>query len=200
MSLHFLVTMAVALTIVGVCVWSVRRELNAPWLACAEVAAALPVVVIALNLLGARLDYAIYFGCLIVVCVLICEVDRRTFIIPNVLVGLLVLIALTAPFVPPRVYQVLGALLAGAIFVIIREGYFLLKREHGLGLGDVKLAAAMGALLGPTNAFVAIGVAAAVTAGILLASSQRENSQKIAPFGVGLAAALALTVVVETWA
>src|SRR5262249_32904056 len=138
---------------------------------------------------------------LFLVCALICESDRRNMIIPDALVALLFLIAVTAPFTPGRFNQALGAAFLGALFLMVRETYYLWKQKHGLGLGDVKLAAAMGARRGPSSALLAIGVAAGVTAAFIIISKRQARELEVAPpFGVGLSASLALPVLLQSHA
>ena len=67
-----------------------------------------------------------------------------------------------------------AALAAGAwalVLLTIRLAYYLARRRHGLGLGDVKLAAMLAAWLGAANTavvfFLAV-IAAALTGGLLL--------------------------------
>ncbi len=54
-----------------------------------------------------------------------------------------------------------AAVLGGILMLLIRWGYQILRGREGLGLGDVKLVAMLGAWLGPQNVLVAL-VAATV--------------------------------------
>lgn len=56
---------------------------------------------------------------------------------------------------------VLSVVVCGGAFLALREGYFRLRGSDGLGLGDVKLAAAGGAWLGAEAFAFAVLVAAA---------------------------------------
>jgi leader peptidase (prepilin peptidase)/N-methyltransferase len=81
--------------------------------------------------------------------------------------------------------------LYGAQFQIVRSAYRAWKGKHGLGLGDVKLAAAAGGWLAPSDFGLAV-LSAAVTA-ILLAfwlTRQRKRTLKpttYIPFGAPFA-------------
>ena len=89
----------------------------------------------------------------------------------------------------PLVEAVIGALLGGGVFVAIMLGYALLFREEGMGLGDAKLGAMLGAFLGWK--VLLFSLFAAVTVGgvlaiVLLASGLRGRKDPI-PFGPFLA-------------
>jgi leader peptidase (prepilin peptidase) / N-methyltransferase len=185
---------------IGACIYAMRRELAQSW---ALSWLALPLVLAltgGFQLLGLPLAAAAALGSVIPICALICEVDRRHFIIPDVLVLALLGLAVGAPLAA-RGEQALGALIAGGLFWAVRGAFKRLRGFDGLGLGDVKLAAAMGAILGPSLALGAIAVAAGATALILAARKFTAPTlgQNPAPFGIGLSAALAIAVMVEAW-
>ncbi len=78
-----------------------------------------------------------------------------------------------------------------AVFVFIRAFSQLLFRREGMGLGDVKLAGAIGAMLGPGLALLSFGlaiVAGAVLGMALLAVRVRRRMEYL-PFGPFLAGA-----------
>ncbi len=73
-----------------------------------------------------------------------------------------------APFTAPPLPTVLGCCLAATLgaglLLLIRWVYFTLRKQEGLGLGDVKMAALLGAWLGVT------GLVLSLAAGVLLAA------------------------------
>ena len=81
-------------------------------------------------------------------------------------------------------------MLCGGAFLLLRETYFRLRNVEGLGLGDVKLAAAAGIWLGWQLFAVAVMLAAFAAlvwvAGRSLAGGGWQRQQKI-PLGVFLA-------------
>lgn len=181
------------------CIYAWRRELNASRLVAALFGAAIALSAAMLVAVGVPSAAALTLASVTGLCITICEVDRRHFIIPDVLVVCLLLTALVTPFVS-RLDQAFGATLVGGLFLVVRESFVRLRGFHGLGLGDVKLAAVIGALLGPTLGLVAIAAAAGATAIALYLTQRRESSdlsQRKAPLGVGLSAALALALVFE---
>ena len=86
-----------------------------------------------------------------------------------------------------------SAVLCGGAFLIVREGFFRLRGIDGLGLGDVKLAAAGGAWLGTEAfAYAVLAAAAGAVAFVLLRAMRGAGwsvSQRIA-FGAFLAPAI----------
>ncbi|MGD0112782.1 MAG: prepilin peptidase [Armatimonadota bacterium] len=89
----------------------------------------------------------------------------------------------------PRV--VAGGIAGYAIFVLIRGFSQLLFRREGMGLGDVKLAGAIGAMLGPKLALLGFGMAIAAGAvlGIALIALRLRRRMEYLPFGPFLAVA-----------
>jgi leader peptidase (prepilin peptidase)/N-methyltransferase len=97
--------------------------------------------------------------------------------------GLVPALALTrnAPFSvpawPPIAGSLAGALLAGGLFYGIRALYFAVRRREGMGLGDIKLAAMLGAWLGVAGAGLGLmlGILLAALWGLLVARRLRGN-------------------------
>lgn len=71
---------------------------------------------------------------------------------------------------------VLGAALGGGILLALRTGYFVLRNIEALGLGDVWLAAALGAFVGPTHIIWLLGGAACF--GLVLYFSSRSSQPR----------------------
>jgi leader peptidase (prepilin peptidase)/N-methyltransferase len=88
----------------------------------------------------------------------------------------------------PRV--VAGGAVGLAAFIFIRGFSQLLFRREGMGLGDVKLAGAMGALLGPGLALLSFGLAvvSGAVVGVLLMLLRLRRRMEYLPFGPFLAA------------
>jgi leader peptidase (prepilin peptidase)/N-methyltransferase len=93
---------------------------------------------------------------------------------------------------------VVGGLAGLALFVFIRAFSQLLFRREGMGLGDVKLAGAIGAMLGPALALVSFGLAivAGAVLGVLLRVVRLRRRMEYLPFGPFLAAAALATLLV----
>lgn len=137
--------------------------------------------------------------------------DLLWFRLPDGLVAALLLVALAQAaavqakiLMPPGhvllphnlMEALVGGLLGSASFWLIRAAYRHLRKRQGLGLGDVKLMAGLGALVGPwllphlvlLAALIAL-VGAATQA---LCQKRRLAATRALPFGAALAVATAL--------
>ncbi len=124
--------------------------------------------------------------------------DLSDFRLPDALTGLLVLIGGAMAWADPArgLHDALiGAGVGAGAFLSIRLAYQLVRRREGLGLGDVKLMAGIGAGLGwaalPSVALVASLGALVMTGLHALRGNRAEGSTEI-PFGAYLATAAAL--------
>lgn len=143
------------------------------------------------------------FACSLLV---IAFIDYDYYIIPNVIslpgtviaFGLIVINHFTGIFTPPIAGTVIQSLLGvaiGAGFLwIVAEFYLRVRKIEGLGMGDVKLLAMTGALLGPQGAFYTIFVGSVFGAicGILLILVTRRKASQHIPFGPYLVVATLL--------
>jgi|SRR5450631_2477202 leader peptidase (prepilin peptidase) / N-methyltransferase len=127
--------------------------------------------------------------------------DARAYIIPDRLTLAAFVLALAAAAVtgfaniPENVALAAarGLVLALAFFVL-REIYFRLRQRHGIGLGDVKLAAAAGAWLDWPLIPVAVEIAAVLALTVYLASRlvlrRPISAASKLPFGLFFAPAI----------
>ena len=122
----------------------------------------------------------------------ITAIDLRLQIIPNaitlpgIVAGVLANLGTGAV---PWLDALIGVLVGGGVFVAIILGYALLFREEGMGLGDAKLGAMLGAFLGWKALLFALFVAVivgGVLAIVLLATGVCSRKDPI-PFGPFLA-------------
>jgi leader peptidase (prepilin peptidase)/N-methyltransferase len=90
--------------------------------------------------------------------------DFSFMVIPDLYSAGLVLLALLAPWKLAIGDAVLGAALCGGLMAGMAFIWRAMKGADGLGFGDVKLAAALGALLGGQQGLLAISLSAALTA------------------------------------
>lgn len=168
------------------CVWGARRDLQTPiWATLAVFIGAAAVTTLAFG--GAYAPLAV----LALTCALIIETDRRHHLIPDAFSLAVLALALVMPFGDAPATQVLGATALGGTFLLIRQTCSAWRGVEALGWGDVKLAAAMGAVLGPIHGFGAVAIAGVAT---LLTVAVRGRNGAVAlgaPFGIGLAAATA---------
>jgi leader peptidase (prepilin peptidase)/N-methyltransferase len=104
-------------------------------------------------------------------------------------------------FPPPHavlstVDALLGALVGSGLLWIVGEGYFRLRGKEGMGLGDVKMMAMVGAFLGVKRTLLTIlfGSLLGSVIGIVIMLATRKGRDYELPFGAFLAAG-ALVVV-----
>lgn len=130
---------------------------------------------------------------LVLVCILIVlfGIDLEHQILPNVITlpGIVVgfLFSLVAP--PGWRDSLIGILLGGGILYGIAYGYYLWRGEEGMGMGDVKMLAMIGAFLGWQAVLVTLVFASFSGAliGIAMIAVQRGGMKFALPFGTFLA-------------
>ncbi len=125
------------------------------------------------------------FGSLLL---LITFIDLDTYLIPDVLsVGGLVLgLAAAALFSHVHWADALGgALLGGALFFAVAWGYQRLRRQDGLGGGDIKLLAMIGAFIGWKGVLFTVFFSSVIGAavGVAVMVRSRQGFAARIPFG-----------------
>jgi leader peptidase (prepilin peptidase)/N-methyltransferase len=175
---------------------ALRREL----IACAAFAAIACSIVIA-SLFAAPATSGLLGGALGLLMLAVAVADARAFIIPDKLTIAAFLLALTNAAIeglasmPENIaVAALRGLVLALAFFALREIYLRLRHRHGIGLGDVKLAAVAGAWLDWTLIPVAIEIAA-LTALILYIANQLVLRRPLCaaaklPFGLFFAPAI----------
>jgi leader peptidase (prepilin peptidase)/N-methyltransferase len=139
------------------------------------------------------------FACALIV---LFAIDLEHQLLPNVITLPAIVAGLVASvFVPPGIRDaLLGAVLGGGILWIIGEAYFRYSGQEGMGGGDVKMLAMIGAFLGWQQVLVTLvlsSVAGSVI-GVLLITLRRGNMKYALPYGTFLAlGALAASLVGE---
>lgn len=96
----------------------------------------------------------------------------------------------------PWIGSILGALIGGGLLFIVGFGYELLRKRQGLGMGDVKMMAMVGAFMGWRLALLTIfaGSLLGTFLGIFLIIFRKSNLQTKLAFGVFLGAGTALSL------
>ena len=130
---------------------------------------------------------------LILVCILIAlfGIDLEHQILPNVItlpgIAIGVLLSLIAP--PGWKDALIGALLGGGVLYAIAGAYYLWRREEGMGMGDVKMLAMIGAFLGWKAVLVTLVLSsfAGAIIGLALMAAERGTMKFALPFGTFLA-------------
>jgi leader peptidase (prepilin peptidase) / N-methyltransferase len=104
-------------------------------------------------------------------------------------------------FPPPQMAlsfadAVLGALAGSGLLWVVAEGYFRIRGREGMGLGDVKMMAGVGAFLGikRTMMTVLVGSLLGSVIGIFLIAISKKGRDYELPFGTFLGAGALLVV------
>ena len=134
-------------------------------------------------LLAARL----LFVCALLVLFVI---DLQHRILPNVITlpGIVVGFVLSLWLPPGWAASLVGALAGGGVLFAIAESYFRFRGIEGLGMGDVKMLAMIGAFLGWQLVFVTLVLAslAGSIVGVAMIASGRGGMKAALPFGTFL--------------
>lgn len=134
------------------------------------------------------LFYTLFVSSLLVITV----IDLHHMIIPDEISLPGIIVGLLACFFTHDILwweSLLGAALGGGIFLSIALLYEKLAKQEGLGGGDIKLLAMIGAWLGYRSilAVVVISSAAGSVIGLLVMAVKKRNAKTAIPFGPFLA-------------
>jgi leader peptidase (prepilin peptidase)/N-methyltransferase len=146
---------------------------------------------------SALLASRLAFGCALIV---LFAIDLEHHLLPNAvtLPGIVAGFLFSLVVEPGWRDSLLGIVVGGGLLWAVGEGYYRLRGEEGLGMGDVKMLAMIGAFLGWKLTLVTLMMAsfAGSLAGALLIVSGRGGMKYALPFGTFLAmgAALAATI------
>jgi len=127
-------------------------------------------------------------------------IDLEHHLLPNAITlpGIVVGVALSFFAEPGWQASLVGALAGGGALYAIAEAYYRVRHEEGLGMGDVKMLAMIGAFLGWKLTLVTLMIASlsGSVVGLLLIVSGRGGMKYALPFGTFLAigAAIAASV------
>ena len=136
------------------------------------------------SLLAVRL----VFGCALVV---LFAIDLRHRVLPDVITfpGIAVGLAVSFALPPGWLSSLIGIIAGGGILFAIAEVYYRVRSQQGLGMGDVKMLAMIGAFLGWPLMILTLVFAsfAGSLVGVSLIVSGRGNLQAALPFGTFLA-------------
>jgi leader peptidase (prepilin peptidase) / N-methyltransferase len=152
------------------------------------ITAVLFVLVAATTPAGPQLAARLLFVCALIV---LFGIDLEHQILPNsitlpgIVIG--VLFSLTGP--PGWRASLLGVLLGGGVLYAIAWGYYAVRREEGLGMGDVKMLGMIGAFLGWQAVLLTLVLASLSGAviGVAMIAFQRGSMKYALPFGTFLA-------------
>jgi len=139
----------------------------------------------------------ILFGCALIV---LFAIDLEHHLLPNVITlpGIVVGFGFSLITEPGWRDSLIGIVLGGGVLWAIAEGYYRIRHEEGLGMGDVKMLAMVGAFLGWKLTIVTLMMASfsGSIIGIVLIAMQRGSMKYALPFGTFLALGAAVSATV----
>jgi leader peptidase (prepilin peptidase)/N-methyltransferase len=130
---------------------------------------------------------------LLFVCILIAlfGIDLEHQILPNSITLPGIVAGVLLSFIAPPGWRdaLLGVLLGAGILYAVAGAYYLWRREEGLGMGDVKMLAMIGAFLGWKAVLVTMVLSSfsGAAIGLALVAAQRGGMKLALPFGTFLA-------------
>jgi leader peptidase (prepilin peptidase)/N-methyltransferase len=120
-------------------------------------------------------------------------IDLELQILPNIITlpGIVIGFAFSLFAPPGPIAAVLGILLGGGVLYGIAAAYYLVRRAEGMGMGDVKMLAMIGAFLGWRAVLLTLILASFLGAvvGVVLMRTRNEGLRYALPFGTFLAVA-----------
>lgn len=137
------------------------------------------------------------FGCALIV---LFAIDLEHQLLPNAITlpGIGVGFVFSLITGPGWLPSLLGILVGGGILLAVAEGYYRWRHEEGLGMGDVKMLAMVGAFLGwqATLMTLMMGSIAGSVVGVMMIALKRGDMKYALPFGTFLAMGAALSATV----
>jgi leader peptidase (prepilin peptidase)/N-methyltransferase len=137
---------------------------------------------------GVLLVSRVLFGCALIV---LFAIDLEHHLLPNVITvpGIVVGFAFSFFTDPGWQASLVGLIVGGGVLLLIAEAYYRVRHEEGLGMGDVKMLAMIGAFLGWKLTLVALMLASlgGSVIGLLLIATRRGDMKYALPFGTFLA-------------
>ena len=127
-------------------------------------------------------------------------VDYDFKLLPNVITLPGTLVGVALAFVDPRIEwrdAVIGAVVGGGLLYFVAWVYLKVRKQQGMGMGDVKMIAMIGAFVGWKGALLTIFIGSFVgsVVGLTLMKVKSEKWDYALPFGTFLA----LAAVVVDW-
>ena len=127
-------------------------------------------------------------------------IDLEHQLLPNAITlpGIVVGFAFSFVTDPGPVDSLIGILVGGGVLYAIAAGYYFLRKEEGMGMGDVKMLAMVGAFLGWRAVLLTLVLSsfAGAVLGMAIMMWQRGGLRYALPFGTFLAVAALVAMVV----
>jgi leader peptidase (prepilin peptidase)/N-methyltransferase len=133
-------------------------------------------------------------GCALIV---LFAIDLEHHLLPNLITLPGIVIGFLFSFVTEPGWRdsLIGILVGGGVLFLIAEAYYRVRREEGLGMGDVKMLAMIGGFLGWQLTVLSLMLAsfAGTIIGVVLIATGRGGMKYALPFGTFLAIGAAVS-------
>jgi leader peptidase (prepilin peptidase)/N-methyltransferase len=143
--------------------------------------------------LSALMVVRLLFACALIV---LFAIDLEHQILPNVITlpGIAAGLVFSLAFPPGVLDAVLGAVVGAGVLWIIAEAYYRYSGQEGMGGGDVKMLAMVGAFLGWQQVILTLVLSSMAGAliGVALMATRKKGLRYALPFGTFLASAAML--------
>ena len=137
------------------------------------------------------------FGCALIV---LFAIDLEHHLLPDAITlpGIIVGFLFSVFTTPGWLSSLIGIVVGGGVLFLIAEAYYRLRHEEGLGMGDVKMLAMIGAFIGWQLTLLSLMLAsfAGTLIGVALIATGRGTMKYALPFGTFLAIGAAVSAVV----
>jgi leader peptidase (prepilin peptidase)/N-methyltransferase len=153
---------------------------------------------------GPLLASRLVFGCALIV---LFAIDLEHHLLPNTITlpGIIVGFLFSFFTEPGWVASLIGILVGGGVLYLVAEAYYRVRHEEGLGMGDVKMLAMVGAFVGWQLTLLTLMLASlsGTVIGLTLIATKRGGMKYALPFGtflaLGAAAAATVGPVILQW-
>ena len=166
-----------------------RAPISAQYPIVEIITALLFVLVVSLTPVGPLLVSRLI---LVAILVALFGIDLEHQILPNVITlpGIAIGLMFSLIASPGWKDALVGAALGAAVLYGIAAAYYAVRREEGMGMGDVKMLAMIGAFLGWQGVLVTLVLSSfsGAAIGLALIAAQRGGMKLALPFGTFLAA------------
>jgi leader peptidase (prepilin peptidase) / N-methyltransferase len=118
-------------------------------------------------------------------------IDLEHQLLPNVITlpGIAAGLAFSVVAPPGPIDSLIGIALGGGVLYAIAAAYYAVRKEEGMGMGDVKMLAMVGAFLGWQAVLLTLVLSsfAGAVIGLVMMASQKGDMRYALPFGTFLA-------------
>jgi leader peptidase (prepilin peptidase)/N-methyltransferase len=146
---------------------------------------------------GPLLASRLVFGCALIV---LFAIDLEHHLLPNVITlpGIVVGVAFSLITEPGWIASLIGVLAGGGLLYLVAVAYYRIRHEEGLGMGDPKMLAMIGAFLGWKLMLLTLlaGSLTGTVIGLSLIAAGRGSMKYALPFGCFLAVGALLSAAI----